>query len=526
MKIEGILKQILEEEVQNKKLFKFLLEKWRIQKENLTETEAENLFNRFNEIKTKLNSKLPQVSSFLSRFDGQFGYDKFEEDNLRDITKYTYKQIKSLIDEYTPVNELIAHEDIDVFNKMDNSSDPEKIQSSKDLWFGDRYCIANFGSLRVYDPGDQITSMKFGYYHQNVNQTYFQSVAQWCVTWRKGSNQWSNYRSNKGRTFYFVIDESKHPENIGNKEISKYYISALQVSPQTNTGYVVTSSLNDGEIPFTWNDILKIYPQLSTIKDSLVNKPYTNEELKQKSILGMIYETPGLYQFKRLEKNIKRDYINGGGALSNPESWKSMDNELKGLYVTSIDNRASAINKFGNYEFLSEIKKIGNDVTLLNNRLRAIGLMHGIGDLYDFLMDKIFKVARHSINNNEIVLFMNKNNGNFGIYSHSIKDWMTIKGITYTPHYKRIKQTAIKYENSPYILEIFSMNSSENDSSFYTLKPYTGNESSSSYFFTREGFLNLTEKMDEEDIKGKKVSKLTDFNPESDVDIKEIKTPS
>ncbi len=526
MKIEGIFEEILEEEVQNKKLFAALMSRWREDKPDLDENAGERIYNRFQEIKNALNPKLPQVSSFLNRFDGQFGYDLFYSDNLKDITKYSYKQIKSLIDEYTPLDELEHIEDQTVFDPKDTKPTNEKIIASKDLWFGSRDCIINVDGLRVYDIKNQSESIKFGYYVEGVNKLYNRPNQPWCVTWRKDqgrTNMWGTYRgAGYQRSFYFIIDESKSPEVQKNEEISRYYLSALQFSPNTAAKFILTSVKNDGDNTKTWSEIVDIYPKLKDFKDLIRNKPYSEDELKEHSIVGRITEAPGQFEFRRQEKNLKKSYINNGGVLQNPLSWIAMDGELKAIYINAT-NAGNAVSRFGNYQFLNEVRKVGNDWTLLNNRLKNVGLQNGVGTIFSHLIKNDYKPGRISLNNPNIVIYISKTDGKYGIFHLGHGDWYKMGSTVYEPIYSKIRsQGILDQNNKPYLLEIFGVGNTENDKSFYSVFPVEG-VSAKSYLLSHDGFLKLTEKMSEVENRGKKSQQIGDFQPDSDVDIKEIK---
>lgn len=526
MKIEGIFKQILDEEVQNKKLFNALMLRWRQDKEDLTDDQGETLFNRFQDIKNNLNPKLPQVSSFLNRFDGQFGYELFNTDNLKDITKYSYRQLKSLIDEYTPLDELEHVEDQTVFDPKDTKATAEKIMASKDLWFGTRDCIINVDGLRVYDVKNQAESIKFGYFVEAINANYSGANSPWCVTWRKDQNRtnmWGTYRGNGyQRSFYFVIDESKSPDVEPEKSINKYFLSALQFSPTNASKFVLTSIRNDGDNAKTWSEIVEIYPKLRDFKDLIKNKPYSEDELKEQSVVGRITEAPGQFEFRRQEKNLKKSYINNGGILTNPLSWLAMDGELKAIYINAT-NAPNAISRFGNYQFLNEVRKVGNDWTLLNNRLKNVGIENGVGAVFAHLIKNDYKPGRISLNNPNIVIYISKTDGKYGIFDLGRGDWYKMGSTIYEPTYSKLKsQGILDQNNKPYLLEIFGVGNTEDDKSFYSVFPVEG-VSAKSYLLSHDGFMKLTEKMSEVENRGKKSQQIGDFQPDSDIDIKEIK---
>ena len=107
MDLKNIVFDMLVEEVRNKKLLNSLLDKWKSENSNLKPEDVEFIMTQFMggvtdrgdtipAIKDKLNPKKPEVVSFLQRYDGEYGTDKFDPKNLKNIASYSYNQIKSL----------------------------------------------------------------------------------------------------------------------------------------------------------------------------------------------------------------------------------------------------------------------------------------------------------------------------------------------------------------------------------------------------------------------------------------------
>ena len=230
MKLKNIFSKILTEQAENKKLINFLLQKWNQEDETVNEEKVIEILGRFGQIKNKLEPNLPQVVSFLSRFDGKFGFTYFDPKNLKDVTKYRYNEILSLINEYEPLSKILDDIEIDVPIDLDHMSQTEKLRLSKDLWFGTKFCIINEGNFRVYDIPNELTSKIFGFYLQSV------ANRQWCVT----VSSWKYYRFSNKRSFYFVIDESR-------PQTDKYFLSALQYDPTTDTKFRITSMEETGD---------------------------------------------------------------------------------------------------------------------------------------------------------------------------------------------------------------------------------------------------------------------------------------
>lgn len=486
---------ILSEQKISKAVSNALLTKWGAQNPNITHEEVEKLFNRFREIQNGLSPNKAQVISFLNRFDGQHGYERFDPINLKDILKYSYKEIKFLIGEYTTDN-VEPNEMDNVFNDKDPKSTPEKVEASKALWDSENFLIVNEEGLKVFNIPDQMTSINFGYYAESINRLQYEVTGEhtnsiWCVTWRNGrntSNMWGSYRT-QGRSFYFVMDTSRNPET------DKYFMGALQVDQNVGTGYRLTSVRNDGDNAMTWKNIVKIYPRLEQYKDLIVNKPYSADELKEKNVVGQISEVAGPYQFKRVERPLKLAYINNHGVLKDPESWRSMDEQLRALYITTT-REPEISNKFSNLGFVAEIKKVGSEFTLLNNRLKQLG-KPGIGYLIDYFMAKEFKVSRISEDNENIRLYISIQTGKYGLYNTRINNWVDLNGISYFPSYNKLKEEdiiRISREES-YGVEIFSKSNQPDDTSFYCLSPLRNRNSPNGRFISAHQWELLREKL-------------------------------
>ena len=98
--------ELIVEEVKNKKLLNSLHSKWNSQDNSVTPEITEFIFSRFmggtdNEgnrikpLKDQLNSlKRPEIVSFLQKYNGENGRDKFEPNKLKDIGQYSFTQIR------------------------------------------------------------------------------------------------------------------------------------------------------------------------------------------------------------------------------------------------------------------------------------------------------------------------------------------------------------------------------------------------------------------------------------------------
>ena len=459
---------ILTEAELSKKLFADLLNAWSPEKPDISREEIQNIYNWFVNKQQSFVETNPLIYSFLYRFNGTHGTRKFDPINLKQIAKYTYKEIKYLMAEYDDNAVAPVPDNLAALNDKSVKSTPAKIEASKSLWESESNAIVNDGSFRVYNILGQQMSMNFGYYLDKVlTSSSKSSNSRWCVTWRggeEGSNRWAYY-SGEARSIYFVIDESKDPYS------DQYYMGALQRVNNSVTGYILTSMYNNGDNPMSWKQILDIYPKLADHKDSIAVKPFNQDELKEKTLVGQITETPGSqFEFRRMERSAKLAFINNHAELKSPLSWRSMDEKLRAHYIV-ITEAQEVKNKFSNFEFVSEIKKVGSEFKLLDNRLKQLGLTSGVSTLYDQLMSTEFALSRRSEDNEKISLYISKVTKKFGLHNSRTGSWIELDGITYDPSYTRLeKEDLVRISNNEtYMVEIFSRSTEPDETSFYCL---------------------------------------------------------
>lgn len=550
MKIQDLVFDVVVENFKSKSQFDSLVKKW--YGENPTPEQigmADKMLSLFMQKQKGLEPSNPAVYSFLTRFDGSYPneFPIFDPKKLKDASQYTLAQMTSLYDD-------LRDDDVDeegVFSG-DNYSNLDKIKASYELWKGDEHKIIDEGNLRVYFIPNEKVSKQFGYYMQAVTEwdgSYLQrtspeiftkenkkliphvgtlSGAQWCVTGRGTSdsrgNLWGSYRDD--RTFYFVIDESKAPSSDLDASISRYFISALQVDTGIRQGYRITSALNDGDNPKTWEEVIQIYPQLTEHKDKFVNVKFVrnNEMENANDVVGKINESlSNPYEFRRVNKKLKKAFLDRGGVLSKADSWRSMPDKLREYYILTTTAR-NVLDKYQSTEFMNEIKKKGSEFNLLNKRLKVVGL-EGIGYIYDHLMKNEFDIARNSLDNQNIRLYQSKKTGKYGLYNVINATWITSDGITYEPTYDQLEDTSLYQDNDGnlYLVEIFSESGEPTPTSLYCIYPVSDeNVNVKGHFITSPKFESLKQKIQPTDDDSDVVN-ISDFNPETDVDIKEMK---
>lgn len=568
MNITDLVYDVLVEEVKNKKQFAFLLKKWYGDEPTPQQIQrAEENLVLFFEKQKGLTLNNPGVLSFLHRWDGVHGLGvkvtdldnngvqkqnngqpmfklvPFNFEDVKDPGRYTLEQFEDLLDEFRDAT-LNGNDEEDEFKgKLDST--PEKVKASKKRWLSERNSVVNGEGFKVHYVSDARESISYGFYQQELAKKL--GGAQWCVTGRNTSdsrgNLWGTYRPK--RTFWFVIDESKNPIDNKDSSVYKYYICALQwcerdLDHRGNlyTGFKMTSMLNDGDNPKTWEEVVQIYPQLAEHRDLFKYVKYDESELFDKDEVNRINEAPGnKLEFSMVRRNLKKAFIDRGGVITTAKSWQRMDTDLRTLYIISTNAR-NVIDKYQSYELMSEIRKVGNEFKLLDNTLRSLGLRLddrgsavnqklgdvGVGYIYEHLMSNEFIVARVSIDNKNLVLYESKKTKKFGLYYNDKASWVKQDGSVFEPNYSQMGTDLYNdNEGKTYIVETYTTGGEPDNTSLYCVFPIEENDNASGHFVTATKFEMLKTKIQPKDENDDDDSvRISDFDPETDVDIKEM----
>jgi hypothetical protein len=578
MNIRDLVYDVIVEEVKNKKQFAFLVKKWYGDTPSVEQIRrAETNLDLFFEKQKSITVTNPAVISFLHRWNathrlgvkvpdldnngvqkqnnGQpmFKLVPFNFDGLKDPGRFTLEQFEDFLDEFRDATLTDDDDGEDPAFKGKLNATPEKINASLKLWLSDHQTVVSGEGFKVHKVPDAREAIKYGFYQQEMTKKV--GGAQWCVTGRNTSdsrgNMWGTYRPK--RTFWFVIDESKNPKDNKEPNVYRYYLSALQYcendsNPNTGeryTGFKITSMVNDGDNPMTWEQVISIYPQLAEHRDLFRYETYDEGELLDRDAISRINENEGnRYEFAAQRKDLKKAYIDRGGVISTSKSWSSMDPNLRVLYIIST-TIGSVIDKFKSHDLMSEIRKVGSEFKLLDNHLKSLGSrmdaaarnrysdlnqldLVGVGVIFEKIKSDEFKPARASLDNPQIKLVKSeKNKKNFGLYNYYTNDWVTHDGVSYESPYNEYSTIQYVDDNGEYYLvEIYVRgNGGIDDTTLYSVFPVNDvNNNGESHFIGARKWKELSSKLHpkDEDDDNPDMERITDFDPETDSDIKEI----
>ena len=472
-----------------------------------------DLYPKYLNIKNHLTPDRPQAKTFLSHFDGQHGVGKYQGNinigDLKNPLTYTLDQFEFLVDEFD--TEIANVEDpADQALLKDTQYTEENAEISKQLWYNETTAKISLPGFRVYQPMNQADSVKYGWYEQKLQKDVDPNGHSWCVTWRGGqNNRWAYYRGNGG-TFYFIIDESKLEAD--QKNTKKYYLGALQIiSPDKRhpTGYELTDIVNTGEIRLTWEEIIKIYPQLADYKDEISPLPFNNDEMEVKSVVSLINERPGdRNNFIRMPRKYKVQYINDKLKISTPESWNSMDKKLQEAYITLTNSAGEFRTRFPNFELLRAMKK-SNSIKLLNSEMIRKGIANGVKELTHNLMhDLRVRKERVGIVNENIELLITQDK-TYGLYDNNEIGWLTRNGDEYSPSYRKVEEKTIVNPTNKERFYVDKFLSADGDY-FIAVTPV---DDIDSYFLSKSAWEKIQEQFAENPTE-KMVYKSQDINEE------------
>lgn len=159
----------------------------------------------------------------------------------------------------------------------------------------------------------------------------------WCVS-NKHSSMFLTYRAKfEEPTFYFVklkkrteIEFSKIKNDFQGNFNDKWHFFVVQVT--INGQYIVTSAINDGDNRMSWDDILKVAPELTGLQKYFKHVSVSEHE---KNLFKLQHEDISDEEFSKFPYITKRDYILALQWYMDISDSKFFDlpEDLKSIYV-------------------------------------------------------------------------------------------------------------------------------------------------------------------------------------------------
>lgn len=238
-----------------------------------------------------------------------------EGDNRFDISKYnTWRSFESFVDAVRAQTQLKGEK---LSDNLEVDAKPLFEKNGLEVYYADtpRACIKYKGSIPY----------------------------SWCVAQADSSNMFYSYRlGDNNPAFYFVKDVEATQEELRTFDgyfSNKWHFFVIQVlttaniNDLTDKSYVVTSANNDGDIPMSWNDIVKIQPKLNGLQSEFLPKPLSDGE---KKIINKYKNGLTTQEFIKLPYNEKERFLDVYPNEEQPISdgiFNALPDKLKNKYI-------------------------------------------------------------------------------------------------------------------------------------------------------------------------------------------------
>ena len=282
--------------------------KWLKDNPTLTPNQIDSYIKRFDVIR----KSRPAAAKTLDTNSVPKGNDRF------DISKYnTWRSFEIFVDAVGAQTQLKGEK---LSDKLEIDAKPLFEKNGLEVYYADnpQACIKYKGSIPY----------------------------SWCVARPDSSNMFYNYRLGYNNpAFYFVKDveatqkELSSIEKFTGKFNDKWHFFVIQVlktaniNSLTDKNYVVTSANNEGDVPMSWNEIVKIQPKLNGLQREFLPKPLSDDELV---VLNKYQNGLTTRQFVKLSYNEKERFLDVYPKVSKPitdEIFNALPYELKNKYI-------------------------------------------------------------------------------------------------------------------------------------------------------------------------------------------------
>lgn len=349
----------------------------------ITEEDKRHILSLYNLVEDFKSQK----KKFIDQGYDEVIVDKYLND-FREIKDKKFKELEKADLEGLNVEKGLGRYDIDRYKTF------KEIELVVDYMSGLRnFGSANFQDIKV-DGKPIFENNEIEIYYAPNKQSCVEYKGNkpysWCIARADSSNMFMRYRTDSKRpSFYFVkrkkatIDEfdywNKSGQEFLGSFIDKWHFFVIQVLK--DGGYIVTSAMNDGDKPMTWEEILKIAPELQGKQDFFTSKPLTDKEIqkyeKYKKMMSdeefakLPYVDKEFYidtyvdevslltdkQFSYLPDDLKNKYINLGVDLSDSQILMISDNKKLLKRYIEVWNEKFNLKYLDNHS-ISKISKI------------------------------------------------------------------------------------------------------------------------------------------------------------------------
>jgi hypothetical protein len=238
------------------------------------------------------------------------------------ILEFSEGAIKKLIAKFSDVDEQTVRLYLDKFEKYKNGiekKDPFQYKSFQELEqvVDAAEGKASFKNKKAPQQNAEPTVNSDDVLVDDENVTIYKGDSQdkcilygrgytFCISRQAGGNMYSNYRSGKESTFYFIYFKKK----------PRTATDHIMVLDNTNRGYEWTFADNDTRtVKGGWDEIVQKYPELENYKDLLSNKKLDDAERAELENIKKFIKKPTLEKFQTFDYSTQIKALKSGSNI-------------------------------------------------------------------------------------------------------------------------------------------------------------------------------------------------------------------
>jgi len=396
---------------------------------------------------------------------------------IKDITKYPWNVMEFFMDRVNHA-QIIGDLDYDIGNPNTTPID-DLFRNAYEKWNRSYNRVINEGGLTVFKIDGKDESIALGrLQHLLVAKYNAQGYGNpWCITVPPGSgstNLFESYRDR--RSFYFVLDRNKPQDD-------NFYVSVISVIDLTknrNEGPFVITPRRNGDITRqSWEDLVRVYPQLNGHEGVFRIIPKTRKETEDIRLDQIVFREGDPNDFAVQNLLIQRRYIESGRLINSPRAFRvlpfSDENNLRKEYVarTTLNDYKTrfkcniAANPFGMLTLLQN--ETPNIYHFLDNGVlrTQLNIRNGILDLKKGIIG-ISYVEVYTDPSSKLVMYNDKQTQRMGIMNIETIEW--VKPIDYK---RSTSMLVVGSDRKPLALIRYVVSLANGDDYFYWLLPMT-----------------------------------------------------
>ena len=399
--------------------------KWKEEWDALADADMNQAIEFFNRKKNGLRAynpspaaelpNIPVISAMRMTFPD---FPATNEQKVKDIQTYTWKQMEFFIDFYSQEEAVI---DADFEIQGDTEELRERSAISK--WHNQYTKIVDKDGLIVHRVTSQNESMALGRY-QHILVGKF-GGNRWCITripGDGGTNLYTTYRNE--RAYYFCLNQNLPVDNI-------MRVFVFQPAPGDQR-FAVTSRTNSGSVTgektgLTWEQAVSFAncPQLNEHKEIFKYFKHTENERKDIRFESITFTNPNdpMYFFNQ-RKGVRVGYVESGRAINYPKIFEALPEEIQKDYVnrTNFDNYKERYVSYDPNDLFGMLRVLGpQNIKFLESILKMRfnpPIPAGIGAIKKAIMEKTLTPSYVKSTDENIRMFRSRDDENlYGIFN-------------------------------------------------------------------------------------------------------------